>query len=450
MPKTVFLVFLSMMFFAGNAYSNTEITSFFSKNATLLDSEDGGTSDSGYVTTISPGIIVDREGSRSSLSLSYQLDAVYYRGFDNREEDSNVVQLLDFFTDYEHRPGKWISSLQANSRLTNIDVNGRQNANHVFIQDNTDELRTLEIDTEVNDKLVNSVDYRTRVYANYATYADSDDGDDTRGKGLLLGLNNFRTSGDFTWGVELSSDLVEDDIDETQLDVSNILLGYKISSIWSSFIEHTRTELDSPRLTDNVTLIGVTWRPNRRSFISLGAGKRDEEDSYSFAARSERKRVTYSATYDEDITTARSDVFDQILENDLGSATTQSISISPVLQKRATFNIEASGKFSTYRLSFFDTDRSGSSIDPDETVTGIVLSYDYEFCKRDQISVRLLGQEVKSVEESTLLDLGATYSRLLPRSETMDIGFGWAEQDSTEAEDEYKLIFVSAAYRITF
>jgi hypothetical protein len=138
------------------------------------------------------------------------------------------------------------------------------------------------------------------------------------------------------------------------------------------------------------------------------------------------------------------------LENDLGSATTQSISISPVLQKRATFNIEASGKFSTYRLSFFDTDRSGSSIDADETVTGIVLSYDYEFSKRDQISVRLLGQEVKSVEESTLLDLGATYSRLMPRSETMDIGFGWAEQDSTEAEDEYKLIFVSAAYRITF
>jgi hypothetical protein len=42
MPKTVFLVFLSMMFFAGNAYSNTEITSFFSIKETLVDSEDGG------------------------------------------------------------------------------------------------------------------------------------------------------------------------------------------------------------------------------------------------------------------------------------------------------------------------------------------------------------------------------------------------------------------------
>ena len=448
----VILVTAAIINFTGVAWSNTDINPVFAIKGTLVDSEEGETSDSGFITTISPGILVERQGPRSTLALDYQLNAVYNGGFDESEDE--VVHLLDFFTDYEHKPGKWISSLQANSRLTNIDVNGRQNTRPEFIDDNTTELRTILADTELTDKLGDSVSYRTRAFMNYATFADSDDGDDTRGKGLLFELNNFRSQADFTWTAELASELLEDDINETQFDTFNAILNYRVSSNWSSFVDYTRTELDTPQFEDNKTLLGVIWAPNRRTFVSLGAGKRgnDDErnDTYSFEARSERKRVTYSATYDEDITTARSAVFDQIVDGGFATPTTDSISISPVLQKRATVNIEAFGKYSTYRLSIFETDRSGSDIEDDQTIIGILLAYDYVLSEREQISVTLLGQEIESVETSDLLDLEATYSRLLSESETVDLGFGWAEQDSTDVEDEYKRVFVSAAYRIIF
>lgn len=277
-----------------------------------------------------------------------------------------------------------------------------------------------------------------------------------RVRGLLFELNNFRSQADFTWKTELASVLLEDDINETQFDTFNAILNYRVSASWSSFVDYTRTELDSPQFEDNKTLLGVTWAPNRRNFIRLGVGKRgndegkNDSDSYGFEARSERKRVTYSATYDDDITTARSAVFDQIVDDDITRPTTQSISISPVRQKRTTANIEAFGKHSTYRLSIFENDRSGSSIEEDETITGLLLVYDYELSERDQFSAVLLGQESVSIVTSELVDFEATYLRLLTKSQIMEIGFGWAEQDSTDEEDEYRRVFVSAQYTITF
>jgi hypothetical protein len=439
----------SILSFTGDARSNTEIIPVFSIKETLVDNEEGGTSDSGYITTIAPGIIVEREGPRSTLSLDYQLNAVYNGRFD--ESEDRTVHLLEFFTDYQHSPGKWISSLRANSRLTNIDVNGRQNVNPEFSDDNTTELRTFLADTELTDTLGDSVNYRTRAFINYATYADSDDGDGTAGKGLLFELDNFRSQADFTWRTELTSVLLEDGIDETQLDTFNAILNYRVSSNWSSFVDYTRTELDSPQLEDDKTLLGVTWAPNRRSFISFGAGKRvineEKDDTYSLEARLERKRATYSVTYDDDITTARASAFRDV---DLSRSTTQSISIVPVRQKRAAANIEASGKHSTYRLSIFEFDRTGANIEDDETTAGLRLSYDYELSERDQFRARLLAEHIVAIETIDYWDLVATYSRRLTKSETMDVELGWGEQESTNVGDEFKRVFMSAQYRVTF
>ena len=239
----VILVAGSILNFSGDAWSNTEIIPVFSIEERLVNNEEVGTSDSGYITTVSPGIIVDWEGSRSTLFLDYELNAVYQRGFD--ESEDIVVNRLDFLTAYQHVPEKWISRFYANSSLTNIDPNGRQNLDPQFFDDNNTELRTLGVDTEINDELINSVDYRVALFANYATYADSDDGDDTTGQGLLLDLNNFQSGADLIWRTELASGLAEDETDETQIDAFNVVLGYWVSPNWSPFIGYTRTEIDT-------------------------------------------------------------------------------------------------------------------------------------------------------------------------------------------------------------
>ena len=470
----VILVAGSILSFTGDAYSNTEITPIFSIQERLVDNEEGGTTDSGYITTISPRIIVGREGPRSTLFLDYQLDAVYRRGFD--EPDDVVVNTLNFLTDYQHVPGKWVSTFQANSRLTNIDSNGRQNLDPEFFDDNNAELRTLGFDTEVNDELTNSVDYHALVFANYATYADSDDGDDTTGQGLILDLNNLQSGRDLLWRTGVASGLAEDETDETQIDAFDAVLGYRIAPNWSPFITYTRTvvnTLDSPEFTDNKTLIGMLWSPNRKNYISIGAGERtggDGDSTYSFGALSERRHLTFTASYSDDITIARATFFDTIFEdslsilfrrddkdigitrNDISRAgsTSQSISIAPIREKIARMGVTVDGKRTLYSLSVFERDRSESTDNPEEYVTGLQFDYGYQLSGRDNILVTVLAQNTKSVETSDFWNLRANYLRQLARFETMDIGFGWTEQESTAVADEYKRVFLSARYFVTF
>jgi len=467
----ILAVFSILFFFTGSVFSDTEIEPYFSIKGTVAEEEDELIRESGFITTITPGISVFREGPRSLLDLRYKLDAVFYGGFD--ESNDELVNTLDFLTNYQHVPGKWISTFQANSRLTNIDPTGRQNLDPEFIDDNNAELRTLGIDTLVKDELSNSVDYGALLFANYATYADSDDGDDTSGQGLLLELNNFRSAADLIWRTEFTSGLAEDGTDETQIGAFNAVIGYRVSPNWNPFISYTRTELestDTPEFTDNKTLIGMLWLSNRRNFIAIGAGQRSGDNTYALDASLIRRHLTFTASYSDDITIARAGAFNYLWEdsltillnrdsgdsgisrNDISrvESSSQSTSITPIREKIARVDVTANGKRSLYRLSIFERDRTESTTDPDEDITGLQFDYGYTLSERDNVTVTALAQNTKTIETSDFWNLRANYSRQLARFETVDFGFGWTEQTSTEVADEYKRVFVSANYRVTF
>ena len=448
-PGLIVLVVSIMINLPGIAHSNTEITPSFSIKESLVDTEEDSTSDSGQITTIAPGIKVLREGPRSSLSLDYQLNAVYNHGFD--ESDDREVHLLKFLTKYQHSPGKWVSSLRARSELTNPDPDGRQNINPDIIDDNSRELRTIVVDTAVTDRITDTIQYRAGLNLDYAEYADTDDADDTEGRGVQLWLDNIRSLNDFTWITQLDSQIVEDDDNEEHVDTFNLKLNYRFTRKWSSFVDYTRTETELLQFEDEARLVGLTWEPSNRSYITLGVGKRDDDDTYSIDAVSERRNVIYSATYTEKILTSRRETLNQQQQAFFALPTTQSISIIPVLQKRATVNITVIGNHSTYEASVFQTNRSDLTfIEPDETVTGLRFSYAYQVSPRDEISANLIGQERETLETQDFVYFQTIYSRFLSKSETMNIAFEWVKEDSDEDTNEYERVLVSAEYRVTF
>jgi len=468
-----------LIIFTSSVFAATEIDPYFSIRGTIAEEEDEFTRDTGFITTITPGISVFRRGPRSVLDLRYKLDAVFHGGDD--ESNDTVVNTLDFLTDYQHVPGKWVSTFQANSRLTNIDPLGRQNLDPEFIDDNNAELRTLGVSTEVKDELTDSIDYRALLFGNYATYADSDDGDDTTGQGLLLDLHNFRSTRKLLWRTELAGGLAKNEIDQTQIDSFNGIVGYRISPNWSPYVGYTRTNIDtleSDEFIDNKVLVGFLWSPNRLNYISIGAGKRDggdgdssyRDDTYSFDASSIQRNLTFSASYSDDITIARATVFENILEDSLAilfdrdnegrsieknnittvGSTSQSISIEPIREKIARVGVTVNGNRTVYRVFIFDRDRSFSSNEPDENVRGLQFDYNYRLSGRDNISFAALAQSTVQLETNDFWNLRANYYRQLARSQTMDFGLGWTEQESTSIANEYKRVYLSARYNVTF
>lgn len=444
--RIITLSVLILIALPGFTYAKTEIVPIFSIRETLVDNETDSLNESGYITTLAPGISVVAEGARSSLRLDYLLNAANSNDLD--QEDREVHE-LSFLSSYQHSPGKWESSLRASSQLTNIDVNGVQNINPDFDDDNSEELRTLVFNTTVTDRMTDTIQYRASLNADYADFADSGE-DDTDGHGIELRLDNFRSSNDFTWSTRLNSQVSGVDDDEEQIDTLNLNLRYRLNREWSSFIDITRTDTDFSEFDDENKLIGLTWQPSSRTSVSFGAGRRGDDNSYSLDAVHALQHITFSALYIEEITTAREDTLSQLQLDQLAQSTTQSISFIPVLQKRASLNLTVTGNHSTLLTSIFQTDRTEETSALNEKITGARISFTRELSARDDLTLSLLGQESEDQEINELTDLTITFTRLHSNSETIDFSLGLANQDSTLDSSEYERVLFSAEYRVTF
>ena len=69
---------------------------------------------------------------------------------------------------------------------------------------------------------------------------------------------------------------------------------------------------------------------------------------------------------------------------------------------------------------------------------------------RDNLSISLLGQEIKDEENNDLTELTITYLRTHSKNETIIFSMEWTNENSTRSEDDYERTVVSAEYRVTF
>lgn len=426
------------------ALALTEITPFVSVGVSAVDNEFATTSESGKITTLAPGVSVSREGTKASLQLDYQYRAIASHGL---EQEDREVHELGLASRYEHSPGFWVSTLNASSRLTDLDIDGIQSADDDFINDNTTELRTVAIDTSVSDFITGKIEYLARVGADYT---DLEDGGDSEGYGVLLDLNTFRSPDRFTWRASLDSKESRSDEREERIDRYNAILNYRVSDAWSVFFDGTAYKTDSSELDEKSRLLGVSWRPTERTLLSLGAGERGDEKTYSLDASHRHRRVSVLASYQEEITTAREDALDSQLAGFLAQISTLSISVEPLLQKRFTLSLSVSGLYSEVVVAVYDVDRSGGQTIEDETVQGYSATFLRRLNARNTFSVNVGYQETASIEESELSSLSLNFSRQHSINETFNFMLGWSEQESSLQTNEYERKSLGATYRVSF
>lgn len=428
----------------GSAISDTKITPFISVKESLVENETPAGSESGNVTIIAPGFNLLSEGPRSYLSLDYRYNAIFSNGL---EQDDNQIQELNLESRYEHKPDIWVSTLDASSQQVNTDVNGIQDVALEFSDVNSDELLTVQGDTTVTDKLSSTVDYLTRLNADYARLGDSDP---TTGYGFLAGLDNYRAQRQFYWKTSIDSQVARDQDSESRIDELDINLNYRLNRKWSAFTDYTRTETDQNAFEEDFVLVGMIWQPTIRTYVKAGVGDREGEDAYILDARHTRQTFSMSATYDEDVTSLREDTLDQAVSDISAQGTTALVSIEPVLQKRTTINFSIQGQYTEITATAFRIDRSGGTSIEDEITDGLKFYYLRQMTAKSSVAANLQYEETSATEDNELTDIRFDYLTQYSRDERIILSLGWTEQQSTQKANEYERTLLSAEYIVSF
>ena len=278
----------------------------FTDNLTLAPS---GAERSDFVTEISPHITLSGTGARLKFNAMYRMRNFFYA----RENDASNTQhhlqaaahaeLVDelFFVD-----GKAAVGQQA------ISAFGPQAVDNGLLAGNRAEIRTYSISPTLRHHFGRNVTAEAR-YTRDSVDTDAGGLLASRSDRLHLGLNSelaFRT---LQWNVLYDQQTINYDHAE---------------NVETRMLSGTARYLITPRFSLNATAghednsyvsigekpdggfwsFGATWAPSERTSVSANAGKRFFGNTFSLNSQHRTRRTVWSMSYQEDITTARSQV----------------------------------------------------------------------------------------------------------------------------------------------
>ena len=448
LSKQLFFIFSSVYLITVSqiALAKPIVIPTFEIRGVVVDNSFDSVSETGYVTTISPGVIISSNGAKSDFLMVYAYDDITSHDL---EQDDREVHELELSAEFRHKPNQWTSYVRANNRLTNRDIDGVQSTNPDIIDVNSEELFTFDIGTTYSERLSRNIQYSAGLNLDYS---DEEDSDSTSGREVILSIDNFISENILTWRAQARSNFAESEDDDDQIDELELIFNYRFDQTLSAFLELTATETDSDdsdELNDDSSLVGLRWSPTRRSFVRAGIGKRGDDDTYDLDARISKARSLYSASYSESVRFRRDQLFD--LPNDqFGQSTQQSTAITPVLRQRGDIAATFTGVRSTITFSIFRDKESDPNNVDDEVTTGGEIKYDRRLSPRSNLSLTALSQETEFTEEGTLEEFRVSYQKSTSKTAGFEIFVSNASFDSTNEANDYDQASAGATYRVTF
>ncbi|MEM7299041.1 MAG: hypothetical protein AAF391_12340, partial [Bacteroidota bacterium] len=105
-----FPFFFLLVLFSTQAWAQVQVIPSIELREVVVDNEELNGSESGYVTTVSPRVLVESSGTDLDVLMNYGVDVIRPN---NLEEDDREVQQLDLNSEYRHIPSKWTSYIMA-------------------------------------------------------------------------------------------------------------------------------------------------------------------------------------------------------------------------------------------------------------------------------------------------------------------------------------------------
>ena len=271
-----------------------------------------GTQTSDWVTQLVPALSVQSSGPRLRLDAVYAPQIMHYA---RTEREDNVFQKLDAVGTLVVTEN--LLFLEAGAKVDQYDVSlrGPITTSNVNITDN----RATALTSYVSPYLRHDFGSAARVEARYTHSRWRSDEDeqtlpDNDAGRVLLKLESGPAYRAFAWKMQYTGEeirYVTDQKTTSQVFLADgrRLVSSTVGLLMQAGYERYDTGIAFDALEDPRWSLGLDWSPTPRTRVAATAGKRLDENAYSFEFH-HRTRVSYwSATYGEDVTTARSQFF---------------------------------------------------------------------------------------------------------------------------------------------
>ena len=286
-------------------------------------------------------------------------------------------------------------------------------------------------------------------------YADVEGQSDTNSIALYLSIDNSRTQNKLSWNVAINSrksDAADEgDIDDNQIDSLQAGLNYRINRKLSTFLAIDKAETNNNNLNETNTTAGLFWTPNTYSSIRVGAGVRGDDSTWSLDSMITNRRLSLAMNYEERVTNERQLVFDEA-EFQPGLVTTnQSLSFTPVLLKKGTISLTATGRRTEFTLSYFDQSKNLNDANSNEEQTqGFSLTSKRTLSRLSSAQFSISSQKSQTTQENTLNNIELSYNRLLSKHINWSAEISKTEQTSDVPENEYEQALIGFSLTATF
>ena len=271
------------------------------------------TKQSAWIAQITPGISITATGARVQLNVNYAPEFIYYSA--EGQKGDQVFQRGN--ADVRAELARRVLFIDAGARVNQHDVSlqGPLTTSNINTTGNRTTVKTFFLSPYLRHEFGSDARGEARF-----TYSDwSSDSPtvlaDNESNRIDLRLASGPAYQRFTWDTAYRRETIQNDetLQEnlTEAITENVrwlitptvgllgLVGYERYDFGNlgSVLEGSRWGA------------GLEWTPTPRTRLAATAGKRFDENTYSFDFRHRRRLTTWSANYSEDVTTSRSDFF---------------------------------------------------------------------------------------------------------------------------------------------
>jgi uncharacterized protein (PEP-CTERM system associated) len=408
-----------------------------------------------FVTAIEPGFFVRGNGRRLRLNMDYNLEALAYKRNDDPNAIRHQLQLGGDAELYERVLFLEFDGSRSQENSGAIETSGSDN---LSASGNRTDVTALSLTPKVRHRFGRYADVESSYGLNLVSTDTNGQSTSSTARFSSVEFN----SGDYfaraPWRVTLSNNRVKNSSGTVnRFRKFEGEMRYKLNRKYGVVVRggQERNEFAStqPSQDGGFWEAGLTWTPSPRTSLEAGVGRRffDENMFLNFEHRS--RRMTYAASFSEDITTSRQQQLERSLvplEDALGNPIIDPIlgtqievpidnlaSSEEVIQvSRFDASAGYSGRKTRVDLAFFGSLRTGQVTGAESELFGLSVNATRTISRRASLQFRSNVQLTNSNgQETERISGGLTYRYQLGRSISTTLGLDYLTQDSTLASN---------------
>jgi uncharacterized protein (PEP-CTERM system associated) len=298
----------------GAAWANkTEVAPFLALTQTYTDNVSlapEGATISDSITQVVPGISVTSTGPRLRLSARYAPEIIYYSKLDPEDTvfhrghvTGNVVLARELlYVDAGAKVDQYEISLRGPIYDSNVNAAG-----------NRATTRTSYITPYLQKDFDTGARAEARLTLSTLRADDPAIADNDAGRAILR-LGSGPAPRRLNWDLSYEREAIEYEVgqesrSERAVAGARLLVVPSVGLLARTGRERYDSGIAGSEIEGDLWSAGLEWTPTARTRLVATAGKRFDDDAYSLEFRHRTRLTSWGATYNEDVTSSRSELF---------------------------------------------------------------------------------------------------------------------------------------------